>query len=304
MRKIFFIVLLSVPACTAVQACDICGCGGGNLYLGLLPNFKSRFIGIRYQYAQYHTELANDHTQFSHNYYNSIEVWGGWNIGKKWQILGFIPYYFNKQADDDGTSYKNGLGDISLLANYQLLHTKRTTDRNNSVEQEFWVGAGLKLPTGTFRLDVSDPTTTVADVNAQIGTGSVDFLFNAVHHIRINQFGINTTANYKVNTANSADYKYGNKLTASSIGYYRFRFHGMAAAPNIGVVYENTEANALNKQRVEFTGGYVVSGLVGVEFSFNKVAVGFNEQGPIGQHYAGGQTRMQLRGMGHVSFVF
>jgi len=286
-----------------LQACDICGCGGGNFYMGLLPSFKNKFIGIRYHYMQYHTQLASDASQFSHNYYNSVEVWGGWNIGRKWQVLAFVPYYFNKQVDDDGITYKNGLGDISFLANYQLLHTRRMTGENKTIEQELWFGAGLKIPTGTFKVDVNDPNTTIADINSQIGTGSVDFLLNLSHHIRFNQFGINTIANYKINTTNSADYKYGNKLTISSIGYYRFKAGNSSIAPNAGLVFENTETNQLKKEKVDLTGGYALSALAGVEFTFNKIALGFNAQVPLTQYYAAGQTRMQVRGMAHVTFV-
>src|SRR5215475_8536802 len=110
-RNIFYLVVF-LTISSSTMACDICGCGGGNFYMGLLPNFKSKFIGVRYHYSQYHTVLANDQTQFSHNYYNAVELWGGWNIGKKWQVLAFVPYYFNRQADDDGVTYKNGLGDV------------------------------------------------------------------------------------------------------------------------------------------------------------------------------------------------
>ena len=270
----------------------------------MLPDFKTKFIGIRYHYMQYYTQLAADHSQFSHNYYNTVEAWTGWNIGRKWQVLAFVPYYYNKQMDDDGASSKSGLGDVTLLVNYQLMHTRKTNDHNNTVEQSLWIGAGVKLPTGTFKLDVSDPNTTVADINAQIGTGSTDFLLNVMHNIRINQFGINNSLNYKINTTNRSDYKYGNKFTANSISYYRFRVHGVAIAPNAGIIYEHTKQNTLIKEKVDFTGGYAVSALAGVEFTFNKIAIGFNMQKPFSQEYAGGQTRMQFRGMAHVTLAF
>lgn len=303
MKKLLLILTIMIFV-SAVHACDICGCGGSNVYLGMLPDFKTKFIGVRYQYMKYYTQLADDHSQFSHNYYNTVEMWTGWNIGKKWQVLGFIPYHYNKQMDDDGASNKNGLGDITILGNYQLMHTRKTDDHNNTVEQTLWIGAGIKIPTGTFKLDVNDPNTTIADINAQIGTGSTDFLLTATHNIRINQFGINTSVNYKINTENRSDYKYGNKFTATTIAYYRIRLGGVAIAPNAGAIYENTDPNTLNKGKVEFTGGYAVSALAGVEFTFNKIAVGFNLQKPFAQNYAESQTEMEFRGMAHVTFAF
>ncbi|HTQ65312.1 MAG TPA: transporter [Puia sp.] len=301
MKKIIFILLMFISASS--YACDICGCGGSNLYLGLLPNFKSTFIGLRYHYSQFHTVLANDPSEYSHNYYNTIEAWGGWNIGKRWQVLGFIPYYYNKQMDDDGPSSKSGLGDITLLGNYLLLHTKKSTNQNDIVENELWIGAGVKLPTGGFRVNPSDSNTTVADINSQIGTGSTDFILNALYIFRFNRFGVSTTVNYKMNTANSSDYKYGNKLTATSLAFYRLRFGKMAMSPNAGVLYENTAGNNLSGEKVQYTGGWAVSAVAGIEFSFNKITAGFNLQDPLSQDYASGQTKMQFRGMAHITFA-
>jgi hypothetical protein len=77
-------------------ACPICGCGGTNTYMGLFPDFQTAFMGVRYNYAKYHTILFSDPSQFSTNYYNTMEIWGGANIGRNFQVLGFIPYYMNK----------------------------------------------------------------------------------------------------------------------------------------------------------------------------------------------------------------
>jgi len=302
-KKLVLIVIVTLSV-SAAHACDICGCGGSNLYMGMMPDFKTHFIGVRYHYMQYYSQLADDPTQFSHNYYNTIEAWTGWNIGKKWQVLGFIPYHYNKQMDDDGPSNKSGLGDITLIANYQLLHSRKTSESNNTVEQTLWMGAGVKLPTGTFKLDPNDPNTTIADINAQIGTGSTDFLLNAMHNIRINQFGVSTTATYKINTKNRSDYRYGNKFTGNMLAYYRIRLGKVVIAPNAGAIYENTEQNTMDNAKVEFTGGYTASAIGGIEFTFNKVSVGFNVQKPFTQHYAGGQTEMQFRGMAHVTLAF
>src|SRR5215218_3212967 len=85
MRKIF---ILSILIFSAFQsgACPICGCGVGGFYIGILPSFDRKFMGVRYQYMRYETHIANDASQFSHDYYRTLELWGGWSIGKKWQI--------------------------------------------------------------------------------------------------------------------------------------------------------------------------------------------------------------------------
>jgi len=292
---LFFIVLQTF-------ACDICGCGGGNFYLGLLPQFKNKFIGLRYHYAQFHTVLANDPTQFSHNFYNSVELWGGWNISPKWQVLAFVPYYFNKQADDDGTTYKNGIGDITLLVNYEVFHLRSAGGTHATVEQSLRFGGGVKLPTGSFQVDPTDSTTTIADINAQIGTGSTDILLNTIYNIRINRMGINASLNYKIGTTNNASYKFGNKFTANTIAYYRIPLHHISLSPNAGMLYERTDKNLLKKETVDLTGSHSLSALAGLELSVNDgIAMGLNIQAPVSQDFAGGQTRFQLRAMMHVT---
>ena len=65
-----------------------------------------------------------------------------------------------------------------------------------------------------------DSNTTVADINAQIGTGSVDFLINGMYGLSIRNFGLNLSASYKINTVNAQNYKYGNKFQGNLIASY------------------------------------------------------------------------------------
>jgi hypothetical protein len=282
--------------------CPICGCGGGNMYLGLLPDFKTQFIGLRFQYSQYHSQLVADPTQFSTNYYKSLELWGGVRLGKKFQLLGFIPYYFNKQVDDDGTTTPRGLGDITVIGQYRVFRNIGATNNQNVIDQQLWLGGGIKLPTGPFNARPMDSTTTIADINAQIGTGSVDFLVNALYTISIGNVGMSVSANYKINTTNDEHYKYGNKFNANLIGFYRIPAGTNSIAPNLGIGYENVAANSLQDSKVRYTGSHVTTVIGGVEFNFKKIGIGVNGQLPIAQDFAEGQTRLNFKGMMHITF--
>jgi hypothetical protein len=232
-----------------------------------------------------------------------VEVWGGMNIGSKFQVLGFIPYYSNKQVDDDGTTTPHGLGDITIIGQYKVLSATSVTRTNKVVQQQLWLGAGVKFATGSFNLDLTNPDITIADVNAELGTGSTDFLLNGMYSLRIKNFGINASANYKINTVNKQEYKYGNKLATNLIAYYRLNARKVGISPNAGIGYENIAGNLLSSKEVQYTGSNVTNAIMGVEFTFHKIGLGLNAQLPVAQNFAQGQTQLKFKGMAHITFA-
>lgn len=304
MKKILLLLIIACT-CIAANACPICGCGVGNFYIGLLPGFNKSFIGIRYQYMRYETHLKDEPEEFSHDRYEIAELWGGINIGERWQVLGFVPYHFNYQNMDDGIRKENGLGDVMLMMNYKLWQSSKQNNNDRSMShQEFWIGGGVKLPTGKYDVDHEDPETEIGDVNSQMGTGSLDFIANAMYNVKLGKVGINTSASYKMNTSNNNNYKFGNRLVASSFAFYQAQVKSIFVAPNIGVLYEHAAINHLNKDVVEQTGGYVALGIAGVDVNIGKITVGANVQLPFAQNFAEGQTTAKTRGLLQATFTF
>ena len=302
MKKViafFLILMISV----STRACDICGCGLGNYYLGMVPQFNNSFFGVRYHYRQFHTQIKNDATQFSNDYFQTIEMWGGVNIGKKLQVLFFLPYNSNKQISDDGTHKMNGIGDIAIMINYSLLEKTSMNQKNQLVYQQLMVGAGIKLATGKSEIDPGAPDI-IALANSQLGTGSTDILINAAYTLRINKAGFTTNLNYKLNSSNKENYQFGNRFSSTTFFFYLMKSGGVTLTPNAGILYEHSGVNKLNKMNVDETGGYMVAAAAGLEFSFRKITVGFNVQVPMAQDFASGQTRSKLRTMAHISFGF
>jgi len=303
MKKIILAVLILIITINSF-ACPICGCGGGNLYMGLMPDFKSKFFGFRYHFADYHTQLASDSTQYSNNTYNSVELWGGYNINKQWRVMAYVPYYMNKQVDDDGTTYSHGFGDVSILAQYNIWQKVILLNNNKAIKQQFWLGAGLKIPTGTFKVNLADSAYTLSDINAQIGTGSTDFMINGQYNVQYGKFGANLSANYKLNTQNADKYKFGNKLTTNVIAFYNLGSNHLAISPNVGLGYEKINANTLNKGAIDFTGSNLVTAIAGIELSYKAIGFGVNIQLPTSQNFAEGQTQLNKKAMAHLSYSF
>lgn len=303
MKKILAVILFSGLVYTA-SACEICGCGLGNYYMGILPHFSHRFAGIRYQFHSFKTRLNDDPTQFSNDFFQTYEIWTGWNLGKKWRLMTFLPFNINHQVSDEGMENKSGIGDMALLASYKLFDQNKKI-ASGRILQQLWIGGGLKLATGKFEIDPAN-TDMAAMANSQIGSGSTDFLLNAMYNVKVNKTGISTTVNYKINSANKDNYRFGNKLTVNSFISYAIPAgkSGIDIIPNAGLLFEHTAGSELENAKVNLTGGNLLLGSAGAEVNFNKLVVGFNAQIPVTQNFAENQTKSKVKGMVHISFVF
>lgn len=299
MKKLILTAILFFTF-TGLFACDICGCSAPGYFFGPFPQFKSHFYGVRYYFRSFNSQVKNDASQFSKDLYQTAEIWGGLNVGKKWQLMAFVPYNFNKQKSDDGTNSMNGIGDITLLANYKIMNNSRQLKNGKNIRQQLIFGAGIKIPTGKFS---ADPDEIIAGANNQPGSGSLDLLLNSMYTLQINTWGVNGTLNYKIN--NSADqFRFGNTLNANLFAFKNITAKTLIVSPNVGLMYENLQANKLENLKVADTGGNALLGAAGVEINMSKVTFGVNVQLPIDQNLSDGQTKIQTRGVAHVTFAF
>ena len=305
MKKLFiFTALIVVISVFNSYGCEICGCSTGNFQIGILPNFSKGFLGYRYAASRYSSTLSSDATQYSHDYYKTMELWGGYNI-KKIQLMAFMPYVFSKKVSDDGTTTSNGLGDLMLLANYKvfssitLLQNEKTTVRN-----EIYLGGGIKLPTGNNQVDISNPDFNIGDFNSQAGTGSVDYLLNITHNILWTNNGIVTNAAYRINTANKDNYRFGNRSYINTAYFYGFTKGSIKIKPSIGVNFQSNAINYYEGVKVDGSNGYNFNTTVGVNVLRNKI--GMNAMGfiPTAQNNYDGQTKLQSRIIVGVTYSF
>ncbi|MBA4166513.1 MAG: transporter [Chitinophagaceae bacterium] len=288
------------------MACDICGCGVGNSYIGILPDFNKRIIGLRYRYNSIftHVGIGGATTYLTTNeLYRTVEIWGGWNITKNFRLMTSVPYSFNEKLNQGTRQTKNGISDINLSGLYQLVNTQKTMMNNKMLVQTLWVGGGIKLPTGKY--NPKDKSSTSDNANLfQLGTGSLDFSVNAMYDIRLQDAGFNVSGSYKINTSNRYAYSYGNKVNANAQAYYKIRIKkAVTVAPNAGVQFENSKHDVDNHLPVDISGGQLLLGTLGIEAAFRKTSVGANWQTPLSQSLADGIVKANNRMMVHVSFL-
>jgi hypothetical protein len=307
MKKLIIASIIVLFTITSTKACDICGCGVGSYYLGILPEYNKRFIGLRYQHKTLQTHLGpmGERTPLTTDEtYQSAELWGGWNIGKRFRVLAFVPYNFNERKSQSSSGGKDGLGDIAIMGYYKFLdHTGNLGGK--LLIQSLYIGGGVKLPTGKYepseRLAVQESPN-----NFQLGTESTDFTLNAAYDVRWNDLGINANVNYKMNTENKYEYRYGNKFTSNVLIYHKFRVAKvLSVAPNLGVLYETAAQDVESKKYdVAVSGGYSISAVAGLEFSMKGLSFGANYQNVRSQDLAGGRAKAGNRFMVHMSVPF
>ncbi|MBL7701614.1 MAG: transporter [Ferruginibacter sp.] len=288
------------------HACDICGCGVGGAYIGILPDFHKHIFGLRYRYnsLQTHLGVGGMATYLTtKERYNTVELWGGWTIGKKFRVMAAVPYAFNERMNLGSADSKNGLGDISINGYYRLLNDKRTVFSKKLLVQTLWIGGGVKLPTGKYV--AADKQNTSQNTNLfQLGTASYDFSLHLMYDLRIQDAGLNISGSYKMNTANKYHYSYGNKLSTTAQLYCKLRVKNkFTVAPNAGISYENSKQDIDNKISVDVSGGNLLLGTLGVETTFKKISFGGNWQTPLSQNLANGFVKANSRMMLHVSFM-
>lgn len=294
MKKSFLLTIL-VFLTEATFACEICGCANNNFQIGLLPNFRKYFIGLRYSTAHYSSTMADDPAQFSNDYYKSVELWGGYQF-KKVQVMAFLPYLHSTKISDDGTTESNGMGDMILMANYQVW-TKMSMNEvaTRTLKNELWLGGGIKLPTGVSKVDISQTDFNIGDFNSQPGTGSVDYLFNATHNLLWNNSGIVTNATYRLNTSNRQNFHFGNRVYLSSSFFQTFKVKDVKIRPMAGFSYLRNDVNVFDGSQISGSDGYTFSGLTGVNVIFGKIGVMTNFYLPIAQDMYNGQTKLQSK---------
>lgn len=269
--------------------CDACGCSASGGSMGFASMLNTNFIGIRYFNQQYKSTdgLYTNSPWYKENF-NTVQVWARIPITKKVQVSALIPYHFHNRETATGNQDINGIGDITVLAMYQLYQTHKDSTFFTHTLQ---VGGGVKAPTGKF--DQANAGT--VNPSFQVGTGSWDYMLASEYIIRRKKFGLNTMLNYTIKTENNKQYRFGNQFNYAGTFFYLYEKEKLSIAPQLGLAGEIYGHNYQYSEIVRKTSGDVFFGKAGIELGRNKFSFGANVMLPIAQNLSAGRVEAKYR---------
>ncbi len=301
MKKILFLGAIwwgTLPA----NACDMCGCANSGSYFGLMPQSHKSMVGLRYSHLNFETH-SNSLYSRTEETFRITELYGRFYPAKRIQAMVFLPFRMDEQLIEGGIKKQRGLGDATLLVNYNVLNTFMDSEEARPVNHSLQIGGGVKVPTGRFRYDENDPLA-VANANFQPGTGSTDFILNAFYTLTAGKWGTLLATSHKLNTTNARGYRFGNQTYGSVDVYRTFTSGKLSLMPHLGLYAEHSNYGKQNGKIIRESGGNLLNGTAGVSLFANRWTAGVSYQKPLAQNLSGGEVVSKSRALVQVAWLF
>lgn len=288
-RTKFLAITLSLFSLNAL-ACDICGCGSGMNYLGVLPQFNRNLAGLRFQYSNFLHPSTNVNSndassQVLEDRFFRTEAWMRYYPADRWQLFVTVPYSVNQRMETQRTTQIEGMGDINVNVNYTLL------DYGDSISSDWknllLVGGGAGLPTGKYQQ--RDDTKLMLPAGFQVGSGAFSYNLQLIHTLRYRTWGLNTNLRYTFNGENELSYDYGNQFSGAMALFYWGETKKFAYLPSVGVSLEHFEQDYQYDVLKEFSGGNFVNLTVGLDLYIKRFYINTFVQIPLSQEIPSNQ---------------
>ena len=301
MKKILILFLI-LRASAPAWSCDACGCANSGSYFGLMPQSHKSMLGVRYSLLNFETHPGSEYFHTKETF-QVTELYARFYPAKRVQAMVFLPYRSDRQITPAETKQQRGLGDATLLLNYNLLNTFMDSDKNRRLNHSLQLGGGVKVPTGRFHYDENNPLA-VANANFQPGTGSTDFIVNAFYTLTAGKWGAVLALSQKLNTTNERGYRFGNQTYGSVDAFHTFNKGNVSIMPHLGLYAEHSAFGTQNGRIVHESGGDLLNGTAGVSIFANRWAAGVSVQKPLAQNLSSGEVISKARGMVQVAWLF
>lgn len=129
-----------------------------------------------------------------------LGVYLDYGLSERVQLSLLVPYVKKTQEKAGNTLVADGIGDITLMGQYQI------TDPGKTDDASVFVGLGLKMPTGKIDEQGLPPA-------FQTGTGSKDLIPTVSYYRKIDKYMAFANLAYKVPMEKNSDgYQFGREL--------------------------------------------------------------------------------------------
>lgn len=203
--------MLALVLFHSAWSCDVCGCGVGGNYNGVIPQFGKRQFSLRSAHATfYHPDTPENYSGthrvlFDHNDQVNLTYRNFYGRRLQWTVE--VPVKQATRVQENRTITIHGLGDIINWGHYTVMNTGDSTD--TPWRHIATVGLGIQVPTGKFMQ--RDPDKTMLPANFQLGTGSYAWLAQVYYVVRYRNWGGQVSAYSSQYTTNELSYQPGFK---------------------------------------------------------------------------------------------
>lgn len=296
-------------------ACDICGCGTGASFMGMIPQLGRSQIAVRSHYRNFlHPDTPLNYNgkskvledemftyEFVYRHFNTT----------RWGFFINIPYRMNVRHETARTTTLRGPGDISASVNYIAINTSDSMDHR--LKHTLMLGAGIKI--GNARYMQRDETKLMLPVRFQLGSGANDITAQLYYTLRYRQWGININGQYTYSGENELKYRFGQQYQSTGMLFYKKDFvqqkkkikegtqvfdpvnsRTWSILPSAGMNVEHSEQDKEYDLLKPYTGGSQAFFQAVLDIYVNKMAFSFYYQHAVYNHIPvtqpGGKSRM------------
>ncbi|MCH8554316.1 MAG: hypothetical protein LAT76_04100 [Schleiferiaceae bacterium] len=267
MKKILIVwllILLSQPG----KACDICGCGTGSAFIGLLPGTTGTLFGVRSGFQSFNhpkTPLNfNAESQVLRDKFYRQEAWFRHFANPRLQFILQVPYQIHVREESLQQTVIQGIGDIQINALYQLFPRKLDAPEFSNWKHSLFIGGGVGLPTGKYQQ--RDMKQAMLPQLFQIGAGAFSGVARTMYIVKYKKLGLFTDVNHRRFAVNELDYHIGAQTAATALFFKEYVIKNTRLLPSAGLVLEHMNRDMEYGFTKATTGG--TTGLMQLGFDF------------------------------------
>ncbi|HMT00209.1 MAG TPA: hypothetical protein PLQ57_14420 [Saprospiraceae bacterium] len=295
-HKITLILVGMIFSLSYVKACDVCGCSVGAGSSGLTTLFKKNHLSL--SYFGYGFDGALSQTLSTHDKHYSLTASLRITPANNWYVLASVPYKWNTRTSLNGNYNVNGIGDLQATLNRVLVNSKFS-----STSFYMDAGAGLKLPTGNFNLDLAEGK---LPVNFNTGNQAWSPVARINAFLTFKGLGILLSPSAQWSFENAEHYQFGRQLSVQTMLFYSLKISGsFSVTPYAGWHYENIARDINSEGKYEHgtgaTGNYM---LTGFNVKFNNYVADLSLAQPFHSQYANEEVTAGHRFSAQLTYLF